>query len=180
MKNKTTLIFDIETTGLVKLGPAPLDLQPFVIEFCGALIDEKFNQIGKLDFIINPGRKISEEITKITGLKNSDVEAGTPTFQALPKIMAMIGRADQVVAHNIAFDKRVIDFEAERFEQKIKWPRQICTVEATEHLKGYRMNLSALYEHCFAESFSNAHRAANDVKALLRIYKFLRSQGMID
>lgn len=177
--SKTTLIFDIETTGLIKLGPAPLDLQPFIIEFCGVLIDEKFNQIAKLDFVVNPGRRISEEITRITGLKNEDVEKGLPTEKALSKIMELIERADKVVAHNIAFDAKVIDFEAKRFGKKIKWPQKVCTVEATEHFRGFRMNLGALYEYCFGDTFPNAHRASNDVKALLKVYKHLKAMGKL-
>jgi hypothetical protein len=50
----------------------------------------------------------------------------------------------------------------------VKWPRRICTVEQTQHIKGFRLNLSGLHEFLFGEKFSGAHRAKVDVAALVR------------
>ena len=91
----------------------------------------------------------------------------------------MIEGADEVVAHNLAFDKAMLDFEFMRLDTELKWPAMICTVEATRHLKGHRLNLMALYEMLFSERFTEAHRAENDVRALARCFLKLRENGAV-
>ena len=46
----------------------------------------------------------------------------------------------------------------------------VCTVELTEHKKGYRLKLSDLHEHLFGEDFKEAHDARADADALARCY----------
>lgn len=173
------VLFDTETTGLIDNSGRPLDKQPHVIEFSAVLIDHEFEVIEKLDFLINPGVKISKEITEITHITNEDL-IGKPKFQdRLDEIRALFGKADIVVAHNLSYDMSMINFELQRLGVGIRWPEiKICTVEKTEYLKGHRLSLAALHELLFNETFSNAHRAANDVAALTRCYVELVKRGI--
>ena len=69
---------------------------------------------------------------------------------------AFFETVDMVVAHNVSYDMGVMDFEQMRVnpDEKFPWPAmQLCTVEATEHLKGHRLNLTALHEHLFGCKF---------------------------
>lgn len=174
------LIFDTETTDLVTNSLLPLMQQPRIIEFYGVLIDDNGRDIEELEFVCNPGISISPEVTKITGFTDMDV-ADKPQFsQYLWQVEDIIGKATNVVAHNLSYDKFVVDCEFARSGKEVKWPAsQICTVEATEWIKGYRLNLSALHEHLFGEPFSGAHRARQDVQALKSCFLALRDGGEV-
>jgi hypothetical protein len=53
----------------------------------------------------------------------------------------------------------------------------ICTIEQSVHYTGYRMNLGDLHQHLLGEKFSGAHRAREDVEALLRVCVEMRLRG---
>jgi len=174
-----SLVFDTETTDLIKNKLAPLDRQPYVIEFFAVALDIEGNELASHHFLFDPGIPISEEVTRITGIKSEDVK-GKPRFaSAAEEIKKIIEKHDEVVAHNLSYDKTVIDFEMRRCGLEVEWPILTCTVEATEHLKGFRLNLNALHEHLFGEGFENAHRAETDVRALADCFRELRYSGMI-
>ena len=173
-------LFDTETTGLIENHTLALDKQPSVIEFFGCLADLKTGKIiSSVDTLIKPPKPVSGEVTKITGLTNDDL-ANAPTFlEVQDKIFPALEGAPIIIAHNLSFDKEMMELEAERLSRKIKWPRLICTVEQTVALKGFRLSLSALHEHLFNETFTGAHRARVDVEALLRCCKKLHKMGAI-
>lgn len=174
------LILDTETTGLFKNCELPLGQQPRVIEFFGHIVSDDGEVHEELEFIVDPGIPISEEITKITGIKPEDV-AGKPRFLTEEgRVRAIIGRADAIVAHNLSYDWAVINTELKRAgtEDKVKWPvTRICTVQETEWIKGHRMNLSMLHEHLFGKPFTGAHRARVDVAATTRCFLELKARG---
>lgn len=173
------LIFDTETTGLIKNSVVKIEKQPKVIEFFGAIWDDETGEIEEHGFLINPGCKIPPEIVKITSITDEMVKESPTFFEVSEKIKALIESVDFVVAHNLAFDKVALTFEFVRGGFAVKWPRGICTIEATEHINGYRLKLSALYEHLFGESFDGAHRADADVRALVKCYQRLHEDGTI-
>lgn len=174
------LILDTETTALISNHSIKLDRQPEVIEFFGALTDLTTGiRIGEYEQLIKPRHAITNEITEITGITNEMV-AKSPCFSNVADAIRMrIEAAPVVIAHNMSFDKEVIDIEFERFGQKIKWPRVICTVEATLHFKGFRLSLSKLYDHLFSDTFKDAHRARSDTTALERCCIELYKRGVL-
>lgn len=164
------LLFDTETTGLIDNHSLKLDRQAEVIEFYGCLTDLATGEIEKeFSQLIKPRNPASEEITKITGITNEMLEGQPPFSKVAPSIKAFLESAPFIIAHNLSFDKEILDIEFERLQKTIAWPRGLCTVEQTLHLRGYRLSLQALYEYLFNEPFKDAHRAGADVKALLRI-----------
>lgn len=175
-----TLIFDTETTDLRLPRIANPDKQPWIIEFYGCLIDENTWQIEQeLDLLIDVPVTITSEITKITGITKSDL-SGKPRFDAIAyDVKTLIESADRVVAHNCSFDVDMIDGEMVRCGKTVDWPKQVCTVEQTEHLKGYRLKLTDLHEYLFDTGFKGAHRAREDVQALVRCYQELRERDEI-
>lgn len=173
-----TFIFDTETTALVENSLLALDRQPQIIEFYGAVLSGGGSILGELEFFCDPGRPIPEEVTRITGIETKDVKGEPPFSARADSIIATVESCEVVVAHNLSYDMAVVDFELRRLGRSLKWPRRrICTVEATEHLKGHRLNLSALHEYLFGEPFSGAHRARVDVAALIRCYNELINRG---
>ena len=169
------LVFDTETTGLLAPRAARISQQPSIIEFYGRFIEDDIEH----HYMFNPGSKLPPKITMITGIRDSDLKDKKPFRTYTNEIVSLIERADVVVAHNLSFDKGIIETNLKReCLDAPEWPRGICTVEATEHLYGRRMSLSNLYQELFNDTFK-AHRAKQDVEALIRIFNKLLEDGEI-
>ncbi len=166
------LFFDTETTYLVSNSLLPDNQQPRIIEFYGCLLRDDFSQEEEFETYIDPGIKISEVVTRITGIDQSAL-VGAPRFSVVAdQIKSLIQRADEVVAHNLSYDTFVVEVEMRRVKKTVIWPKiKTCTVEATEWIKGHRLSLSALHEECFGQPFTGAHRARVDVEAMVRCYR---------
>lgn len=171
------IIFDTETTGLIKSVDLPLRVQPHIIEFAAVKADENFEEIGCDSFLVRPPVKIDEEVEKITGISGEDVKNELPLVSLFGRIQALFFGEELVVGHNVTFDIDMLHIEARRLglETSMPWPpRRMCTVEMAEAKFGRRMNLSDLHERLFGEPFKGAHRALADVRATLRCFKALK------
>ena len=157
------LIFDTETTDLINSGLLKPEQKPSIIEFYGEVVDLETEEVfHQKEFLFKPPKPITPEITKITNITNGMV-ADAPTFGAhAAEIRSVIEGSDVVIAHNVSFDKEMVDIEFERLGAKVQWPRLICTIEATICMKGFRLNLTSLHQELFGEPFSGAHRARHD------------------
>ena len=172
MKELLAIAFDTETSGLIDNRTIKLDKQPEVIEYYGCLFDMKSGKIKEeLDLLIRPSKPecVSKEITRITGLTYEDLKDKLPFSSHADDIFDQIRSAPIAIAHNMSYDKDMIEIEAQRLDKKVPWPKRLlCTVEQTVHFKGFRLNLSGLHELLFGERFEGAHRAKADVAALVR------------
>lgn len=172
------LIIDTETTDLIFNHSIKLVSQPEMIEYFGALTDLATGERkGEYETLIKPDKPISAKITEITSIDDEMVALAPSFAMVADAIRANIEGAPVVIAHNASFDVEMINIEFERLGQKIAWPRTICTVEATIHLKGFRLKLGGLYDHLFGETFKDAHRARPDAEALERICIELFARG---
>ncbi len=177
------IIFDTETTGLYDNTLLPLKQLPKIIELYALKLDDvTLEPVAELDQLLDPGQPLDEEIRKITGLTDADLR-GKPSWAAFqPQVTEFFHGERIVVAHNLSYDRDLLSFELRRTDSLMKFPwpqRHICTVEATEHLKGFRLNLADLHLHLFGEAFPSAHRARNDVQALTRCFRELVKLGVI-
>jgi len=176
-----TIIFDTETTGLVKPESNELNNQPYILEICCYKF-EGTDLVDTFNTFLKPPRVVPAEITKITGINGEMVESA-PTFaDAYSDLADFFLGVERLVAHNLAFDRNLLLFELARIEAQFQfpWPKQhICTVERTMHYEQRRMSLSRLYKHLFGYDFANAHRAENDVKALSQCYFELVKRDVI-
>ena len=174
------LFMDFETTGLIKNCVIPLNKQPHAIEYYGCIVDSETLEIeNELDTLFFPPVEISAEITKITGIKSEDV-IGAPKFaERADEIEAQMNACDFMVAHNASYDGDIMRIEFERLGRTPRIPRLFCTVEQTYPLTGVRLSLTALHDLLFGEKFSGAHRAKDDVQALVRCYRELVKRGEI-
>jgi DNA polymerase III alpha subunit (gram-positive type) len=166
------VVLDTETTGLIHNRSIALDRLPEVIEFFSCNVDLATGKIGKkYETLIKPRNfPMSEKTIRETRtqLSNDILQDAFPFEKAAPAIKKIIEDAPVVIAHNVAFDKEMLDVEFERIGQKLKWPRVICTIEQTLHIKGYRLNLTNLHVELFGKKFDSAHRAKADVLALTK------------
>lgn len=173
-------VFDTETTGLLQSGLMSIDKQPFVIEFCAIKVDLEAKETKEIyDFLIKAPIQVTEEITGITGITNDMLENEKPFYDYIEKVKDALENCDAVIAHNLSFDKEIIDIEMRRHGLEMKWPRLICSVEQSMPLKGYRLSLSDLHEELTGSKFEGAHRAKNDVDALVRCVYIMKEQEYI-
>lgn len=174
-------IFDTETTGLILPSHMPIERQPRIIEFAGVHLDTITWEITReFSYLYDPCVPLSQKITKITGLKDSDL-VGKPLF-GCDEIIDFFEGADRAVAHNFSFDYGMLEIEFKIAGRELKIPAleaPICTVEKTEHITGSRLTLTKLHAYLFGDDFKGAHRALVDVKALARIVQALTEKGLL-
>lgn len=175
-------IFDTETSNLIHNSLQPIEKQPKVIEFFALVLDDQkdWAEVETLHSLFDPGIPLDKKITEITGLTNEALR-GKPKFsEVMPEISRLMQSSDCVVAHNLSFDIAIVNFEARRLGLQVPWPvRKVCTVEATEAMKGYRLNLMALHTELFGVGFEKAHSAEHDVRATARCYVELVRRGEV-
>jgi DNA polymerase III epsilon subunit-like protein len=173
------LFFDTETTGLIQSPLRPLDRQPHIIELFMIILDDEQNEVGRFHSLFKPPVPITPEIERITGISQHDLE-GQPAFRdKLAEIITFMACADICIAHNASYDRQMLEFEFKRCNGAIEFGEIFCTVEATEHIKGYRLNLQQLHEYLFGQKFENAHRAENDVLATARCFFELQKRELL-
>src|ERR1700741_156004 len=168
--------YDTETTGLPAHRLVSRNKQPRIIEF-GGMITDGDNVTHTLEFICNPGVAIEPIITEITGLTNADLETKPPFEEFVPQLADFFGRAQACIAHNLSFDKSMLQWDLERIGLTLKdinFPDiQICTVEQTFHRFGRRMRLIELYERITGQPYVQKHRALDDVRLMHEMCKVM-------
>lgn len=175
---KLPFAFDTETTGLIENVTVKDKLLPEIIDFYGCLFDPKTGKVEEeLDLLIKPSRPITEEISNITGITNEMVEKKPPFKNIAEHIKAIIEASSMAIAHNASYDHEVVCIEMERAGYKMTWPRLICSVEQTLHIKGYRLSLTDLHTELFGQAFEGAHRAKTDVVAMVKCITELNKKG---
>lgn len=172
------LLFDTETTDLLKPDIADLSAQPHIIEIALLKVDKKYKVTDQYEALLKPGALLDEETHKrITGLTNADL-ADKPLFIEIVDELAEFCLGETtLVAHNMAFDIGVLHCELRRVNREMSFPfppTQICSVERTKHIKGHRLKLIDLYELMLKKKLKQTHRAMGDVRALLEIVKEMK------
>lgn len=136
-KNRThvsryILVFDTETTGLFpkasntsgdSLVPNNERLYPYIIQLCFIVYDMESNTIiRQYNKHINiPGYVvISPFITNLTGITREMCDSGVSIISALHHFYSAYKLCDTIVAHNLAFDKQMIELEIIRNNSKLK------------------------------------------------------------
>ncbi len=184
-------IFDTETTGMPNPS-LPLADQPHVIQFAAITyaFDETartFTEIARYDQLIKPPFRIPTEGQQIHGITDEMV-ADKPSFaQVADQIQDIFQQADIAIAHNLEFDKAVLEMEFERLQKSKNFlPGQIYdTMKETKELcklpgrhGGYKNpKLMELHQVLLGETFANAHNAIKDVEATGRCVQKLLEVG---
>lgn len=172
------ILFDTETTDLLKPDIADLSAQPHIIEVAMIKLDDStYEEVDRYQALIHPGVPLDEEVHRsISGLTNADL-ADSPTFLELYEEVCEFYRGEtKWVAHNLGFDRGVLVCELRRIGKEFAFPYptdQICTVERTRHMKGRRMKLTELYEELTGHKLDQKHRAMSDAEALVEIATIL-------
>ena len=176
------IVFDSETTGLVLPGLVPLKDQPQMIEFAGIKLDSDLEEVERLEFLINPGVPLPQEIVKITSITDDMLKDQRPFAAHYRDLCNFFLGEETMVAHNLQFDLSILRFELERLGRQFAFPYppvQICTVEASYSLYNKRLHLSELHLLATQGNFKDAHRAMADTEALVRCVRWLQGRDLL-
>jgi len=173
------LAFDTETTGLLKSDSNDIKEQPYIIEFYACKLDDDFNLLDEYETFIKPPVPITQTITKITGITEDDVKDAPTFLDVYEEIGSFFVGVDEVIAHNLPFDRSMLANELIRINKLINFPwpmKHTCTVEMSMGIEQRRLTLNSLHEYATGKPMAKAHRAKGDVFALVRCYHWLMEQ----
>lgn len=160
------IILDTETTGL---DPLQGDR---VIEVAAVEIVNLLPTGATFHRLVDPGRDIPAEATRIHGFTNADL-AGKPAFSAIAQdLLDFLGDAP-IVAHNAPFDFGFLDAELLRCGRpSLDRRRMIDSLAlAKERYPGMPNSLDALCRRLGVDnSMRSAHNAVLDCQLLAQVY----------
>lgn len=162
----TYVVFDIETTGLSK--------EKEMITEIGAVKVADGKIIDRFSTFVNPQRRISAEITKLTGITDDMVKDAPTIENVLPEFLKFC-EDTVLVAHNASFDTGFIRIAAERAGLGELHHTVVDTLELARallpELNKHKLDIVCEY---LGVTLNGHHRAVNDAEATAEVFiKFL-------
>ena len=166
-------IFDIETTGFDPIKDAITEI--------GAVIMRGGEEIARFETFVDPEMHIPENVTNLTGIRDSDV-IGAPKADAAVRMFLNFAGGRPLAAHNASFDIGFIYENCERYGLPFE-PVYIDTLPLSQgllaDLKSHR--LDAVAAGLGLPEF-NHHRASDDAVTagliLSALFKRLCDEGV--
>ncbi|MBQ8906993.1 MAG: PolC-type DNA polymerase III [Clostridia bacterium] len=160
--NQTTVIFDLETTGL-----SPTSCE--IIEF-GAVKMENGEIVERFSSFSNPGIPIPAKITELTSITDDMVKDAPPVKEVLARFLDFCGDA-LLVAHNAKFDTGFIRAASEKHGFEFHNP-SLDTIAVSQYVNAglKKHTLDSIANHYNLGDFHH-HRAVDDAEVLSLIFK---------
>jgi DNA polymerase III epsilon subunit-like protein len=161
-------VFDTETTGLNPKTDA-------VVELAWAIMRGDGTVLSSNSTLINPGRHIPADASRVHGVFDGDV-AEAPTFeQAVEKYTDLYVPTLPAVCHNASFDSVLLRRSPRLADGN---PRFLCTLRLAQNLvpgcKSYKLDFLRSHLGLDTDVEKPApHRAANDVATASLLLKHL-------
>ncbi len=159
----TYVSIDLETTGL---NPK----RDRIIEI-GAIRVEQGEITGEFSTYVNPGRKLEERITALTGIRNEDLEDAPELDEIFPELLEFLGDLP-LLGHRILFDYSFLKKAA--VDRKLTFERS--AVDTLQIARKYLPDLphrNLEYLCRYYEIPHRAHRALEDAKATDQLFRKL-------
>jgi DNA polymerase-3 subunit epsilon len=156
-------VIDFETSGLSpNKGDRAIEV--------GIVIVENGKITQKFDSLINPGFKISSEITRITTITNEMLSEAPKANEVFPKVHDFI-RGAVLVAHNASFDNKFFEHEMELLNLKVEHSF-LCTLLLSRRLYQWAPNhkLITLIEALNIGEEGIFHRALSDAWMTAKLF----------
>ncbi len=168
----TFVVTDTETTGAIAGRDRLIEI--------GAVKIRDGKVVDRYTQLVNPGCAIPHRITRLTGISTSMVFDQPSAVSILPSFMEFLSEG-VFVAHNLAFDRRVINDELLRAGMGPMDNEQLCTLRlARRLLPGLRSRgLSSLVDF-FQIQMERRHRALDDAEATGEILLRLLSRVALE
>jgi DNA polymerase-3 subunit epsilon len=188
------LFYDTETTGFYDDRlPPDHDGQPHLVQLAALLTEDDGTDVMSVSLVVNPGVPIPTRASDVHGITTDIAQArGVAPAAAVHLFGHLYNLADLIVAHNVKFDKGIMEVAATRRHGK---PFELikptfCTMEAatpvvnlppTERMLAAGFNkpkppkLEECIAHFFGEALEGAHDAMIDVTACRRVFFHLKT-----
>jgi DNA polymerase-3 subunit epsilon len=191
---KKYLFFDTETTGLPKIFNAPISKSenwPRLVQLAYIIYDASGNKLKSNNYIIKPvGYDIPIESSSVHGISNNYALAnGFLIKNVLEEFINDLNDISLIVAHNMSFDKKIIESELYRngFNFNFKEEKLFCTMVSSvdfckikNHFGYFKWpKLEELHFKLFNDNFENAHDAFTDVTITAKCFWELKKLGII-
>lgn len=190
------LFFDTETTGFFQ-DRLPVDdpAQPYVVQLAAQLCEDSGEPVAGISLIVDPGVDIPAQASGVHGITTEKAKQLGVTMEfAISAFQHLYARADLIVAHNIKFDKGVMEAAIARQYRRVRpiTKQLFCTMESaspiiklppTDRMKAAGFDkpkppkLEECIRHFFNEDLDGAHDAMVDVAACRRVYMHLKTLG---
>lgn len=196
-----SLFFDTETTGLPDMkAPRDAPQQPHLVQIAAILADDDSGlEYGSMSCIIRPdGWVIPADMVAVHGITTEMALAcGVSLRRAMLLFTELYHAADQLVAHNLPFDDKMLRICFERLQAAYPPPtktidRTFCTASKSTKIvnlppsekmaaKNMKMpktpNLTEAYEFFIGPMGDGAHAAKFDARACQQIYYAILAHG---
>lgn len=156
MSTQKITVFDFETTGFKENRAVSL----------GMVVYEDGQKTCEIYQLFNPGTQIEFGAQRVHGISQRDVSEKPSFAQMWPAIVPYLAN-HLVVAHNAAFDLRVLAGECTRYGLECPSLETFCTLTyAKAHVKtpSGKHKLDILAEY-YGIDLTNAHNALDDSRA---------------
>lgn len=190
------LFFDTETTGLPINKKAPIsnsDNWPRMVQLAAQLYEPNGTLMERKNFIIKPdGFTIPSEATKIHGITTERaMRDGRELQNVLAEFELLLTKATALVAHNMAFDEKILGSEFYRITKQnpLDAMYKFCTMKSSKVINycalptqwgSYKWpKLSELHYKLFETEFEEAHNASVDIEATARCFFELRKRKVL-
>lgn len=181
--------FDVETTGLIVWDrPVGAEEQPRICQIGLVWATHKGEEVGCFRARIRPdGWAIGPEASKVNGLTTAQcARTGIPIGWAMGVLMGVMEQADDLIAHNLEFDARMIERELLAIgASACAWKRpgiqRRCTAILGRSLGAHwkRPKLTELVKALFNEDLTQTHDGLDDARQALRCYLELKARGHV-
>ncbi len=160
----TFVVFDLETTGLVNSptgGKMDAITEIGAVKVIGGEIKEKFSTL------VNPERKLDEEIVKLTGITDEMLKDAPKIGEVIPDFVKFCDGC-LLVGHNVQFDYKFVRYYAEKEEYPFEFKTYdtLAIAQGMLFLPNYKLN--TLADH-YGIVF-NHHRAWSDALTTAKIF----------
>lgn len=163
-------VLDLETTGLSPDSEEIIDIG--CIKVVGGEI------VGEFSRLVNPGRHIPSNITKITGISDEDVKDAPVLDDVLGDLLDFV-ESLPIVGHNVTFDLRFFCAACCRLGYGNKRFTYLDTLTlARKHIDGPQNHkLETLVKELELDG-GDTHRALNDARYTLQIFDICRERAL--
>jgi DNA polymerase-3 subunit epsilon len=194
------LAFDTETTDIPRPHlEADHPAQPHLLQFAGVLFDESGTELDRLFTMVRPGRGalLSAHAFAAHGISLEEAfHRGVGVSEVFRWFASASKRSTCIVGHNVHFDLQIMAIVAARLGET-GWstpPQTFCTMTQSTPLVNlpptFRMraagrfhpkspSLTECIRHFFGEEHRDAHDAAADVRACIRIFRHLQQERKV-
>jgi DNA polymerase III epsilon subunit-like protein len=166
------VVYDTETTGSSKTD--------IVIQLGFVAFDSFGKEIRRYEEVWRSDKRSSPMAEKVHGIQHSEVQAsrteaagGLTDFQQI--LCELRDNQGVLVAHNAAFDHRMVQQTADRAGIKLDWcAKEFCTAKAlrtrSDTERGPNCKNSQVYSHIGGLPLGKMHRALVDARATAHIF----------